>query len=233
MQRNRNQVTPTLNLKSHQQAMGTTENEKDTPQQKPHNVSSGTIDAFAANQNRNRQGRGKFKKGKSTFKQLRFEKVISGIKGVEGKKLDELRVGIKLQVKSLFKFLCAFIVYACLGGLVFFYVEECSGLSNAGDNSIPVIGNTYTKAEFKDVTGSCLQLYNEALGLNLTSNVASNSSDFLTFKRICAQVFSNSTNDFVTKGHSTNCVWDEFMLLKYAEYTIFTLLTIGMIFIYS
>lgn len=227
MQHSKNKVTPNLKLKSPHQGIDKWKMEKgkmdkNVPRQEHHLAT--TINRFPVVRMVKQR---KSIKRNSELKQLRFEKVISGIKGVEKKKLDELKIGIKLQLISLMKFLCAFIVYACLGGLVFFYIEECSGLSNAGDNSIPAIGNTLTKAEFKDVSASCLQLYNEALGLALNDSAASNSSSFLAFKAACTQVLYNSTKDFETTGHSTNCVWDEFMLLKYAEYTIFTLLTIG------
>ena len=156
--------------------------------------------------------------------QLRIQKVISGIEGIENKKIDEIKDGIKVQAKSLMKFLGAFIAYACLGGIVFFYVEECSGWGNAGDKSIPQIGNKYLDATFKNITHSCLQLFQKAF--NVTLN---NTSDeqFDIFEPFCQNILKQSTNQFMVEGRTTKCSWDEFMLLKYAEYTIFTLLTIG------
>ena len=156
---------------------------------------------------------------------LRIEKVISGVKGIETKKLDEIKSEIKIQTKSLMKFLGAFILYAVLGGLIFFYVEECSDFGNAEDNSIPQIGDRYIEPTYKNLTLTCLELFMSAT--NKTSAEVMGGGRFDTFLSVCRILVKEAGNPYVQEGHKQKCVWDPFQLLKYAEYTIFTLLTIG------
>ena len=156
---------------------------------------------------------------------LRIDKTISGVKGIEFKKSDEIKFEIKIQSKSLMKFLGAFILYTVLGGLIFFYVEECSDFGNAEDNSIPQIGDRYIEPTYKNLTLTCLKLFMNVT--NKTSVEVMDSGRFDIFLSVCRTLVKEAGNPFVQEGHKQNCVWDSFQLLKYAEYTIFTLLTIG------
>ena len=165
------------------------------------------------------------KSTKSQQQSLRLEKVISGVQGIEGKMIDEIKHDIVIQCKSLMKFLGAFILYACAGGLLFFYIEECSGWSNAGDSSIPQIGDRYIAPTYKNLTWTCFELYKNAT--KVTSVDIMPGGHFDIFLSVCQTLVKEGVNPFVKEGHKRKCVWDEFQLLKYAEYTIFTLLTIG------
>ena len=166
---------------------------------------------------------------KTKKKSLRLEKVISGIHDFESIKMDEIKEDIKLQSKSLMKFLAAFILYAVLGGLVFFYIEECSDWGNAGDSSVPQIGDRYIEATYKNVTLTCFELFKNATN---QSSLKLATGHFDSFLSVCRTLLKEGVNPFVKEGHKQHCVWDEFQLLKYAEYTIFTLLTIGKFALY-
>ena len=138
---------------------------------------------------------------------------------------------IQMQVKQLVKLLMLFTLYIVCGMFIFFYIEECSGGSKPGDNSY-LHRDDVVPGDFTNKTELCSQL----LGLfdtqynNNSSTLKTNKTpvDVISSSYVCQVELTNATYEVVVKGaKKPNCVMNEFSLLKYAEFTVFTCLTIG------
>ena len=164
---------------------------------------------------------------------------------------------MKQQVKQLVKLLLLFTLYIVSGMFVFFYIEECSGGSKPGDNSYlhsDIIANgefTDMNNTCTDISEYLDTLYNKTYNsFNRTNNITNTSSSSVYTNgslsnfndnntdtssiytsnnlHLCQVELKNATDTvIVLSAKKPNCVVDEFSLLKYAEFTVFTCLTIG------
>lgn len=152
----------------------------------------------------------------------RVSRVLSEMHEYEHRTRKELIASIKEQAKELGFFFTLFLVYVLFGAIVFFYVEECSGASMAQDGSTPSLEDTETAVKFKNLTSTCNTLY-----YILQNQSHTDQKNITQFIAECKPIVQSSASPFITKGYTTSCKVDEFQMLKYAEYCIFTLLTVG------
>ena len=141
------------------------------------------------------------------------------------KELVFIKKCIKGQCKQLVKLFLIFCIYIIFGMFLFFYIEECSGAKKPDDNSY-IHKDRKVDAEFSNSTHTCIELFDTFdKDRNETNNSTLESMDILLY---CQTEFKGSTHPvikkYATKGF---CHIDAFLLLKYAEFTIFTCLTIG------
>jgi len=141
-----------------------------------------------------------------------------------------LKKCIKKQVKELLWLFFAFCVYIVSGMFLFFYIEECSGAPKPNDSSY-VHNDLAVDARYENITASCIDLTHIfELAKNSTGANESNCTNVTqaSFLEFCRLDLVNASLPVVTKKATEPiCHIDEWTLLKYAEFTIFTCLTIG------
>ena len=144
-----------------------------------------------------------------------------------------LKKCIKKQVKELLWLFFTFCVYIVFGMFLFFYIEECSGAPKPSDDSY-VHKDRTTNARYKNATASCIDLTHVfELNTNSSTDEIENNQTTINFLSFCGLDLMNASLPVVTKNATkASCYIDEWALLKYAEFTIFTCLTIGIHFIF-
>ena len=149
---------------------------------------------------------------------------------------------MQTQVKQLVKLFILFTFYIVSGMFLFFYIEECSNAGKPGDHSY-LHSDILADGEFGNRTELCINLtqtfdnqYNVSNStstqnistINFTTDTNRTTEEYMNFRIFCQAELANATGQVVTKqAKRGDCVVNEFTLLKYAEFTIFTCLTIG------
>lgn len=164
---------------------------------------------------------------------IRLDKVISEIKEFHWRTENQLKKSVKKQAKELGWFFAIFVIYIMFGTFLFFYIEECSGASTPNDNSIPYYPMEISK--HNNLNKTCLDLYDAFIeeivkksDLNVTL-ISNQSGHYRHFDAKCQKLVMDSPQPFSFSAYmeGKSCEVTDIKLLKYAEFTIFTLLTIG------
>ena len=179
-------------------------------------------------------GNGQNDRGRS-ISTVRLEKVISEINDYHRRTELELKKSVKTQAKELAWFFSIFVIYVMFGAFLFFYIEECSDASMASDSSIPPLTNQTEVPKYKNISFTCEKIFESfcafADGNNTVSANYWRSLAYERFYNECKRLVEEAPIPVVVKlAHERNCEVNALQLLKYAEFTIFTLLTIGLSF---
>ena len=124
------------------------------------------------------------------------------------------------------------------GLFLFFYIEECSGASKPPDDSV-LHEDVIKYPKFKNVTQNCINIYKGIVvsrRINNLTDVAdvriedfvNETFNFEKFHEECLQIMGRALKPVVIhKAKIPKCEVNEYELLKYAEFVIFTILLIG------
>jgi len=169
---------------------------------------------------------------------VRLQRVISEINEFQIRSEDHLKKDTTKKAKELLWFFSIFVVYVMFGVFLFFYIEECSGADKALDQSV-LHEDIIEYPKYKNITQNCVNMYKGLIvsrGIRNITNISdvrledfSNETyNFDSFLGGCEEILRRAHKPVVIKkAKVTKCEVDEYELLKYAEFVIFTVLLIG------
>uniref|UniRef100_A0A7M5V2B8 Potassium channel domain-containing protein n=1 Tax=Clytia hemisphaerica TaxID=252671 RepID=A0A7M5V2B8_9CNID len=169
---------------------------------------------------------------------VRLQRVISEIQEFQTRSDDHLMKDTTKKAKELLWFFSIFVVYVMFGLFLFFYIEECSGASKPPDDSV-LHEDVVAYPKFKNATQNCINIYKGIVvsrRINNLTDVAdvriedfvNETFNFEKFHEGCLKIMGRALKPVVIhKAKVPKCEVNEYELLKYAEFVIFTILLIG------